>query len=97
MQIKELSEEELYIKLYEEDYKKRLKSKNIWDIWWQFRCLEDMGLISEARRFVLSNKKLIEKSNNEPLKEKLYFYLKDTKNFLAIVKKIAKDESKKDN
>lgn len=79
--LKELSNEKLYLPLFEQEYSKCIKNN---DLWWQIRCLDELGWYDEIKELLLKNKKIIESSDDLLLKQTLYRYLEDEKNLLKI-------------
>ena len=83
---KEISKHKLYIPLFEEEYKKRLKNA---DLWWQIRCLQELGWEDEVHDLLLKNKKIIENSSDVFLKELLYRHIEDEEKLLQNAKEKA--------
>lgn len=88
--LKELAEEKLSNFLFLEAYGEFAK-KN--DIWWQVRCLQELGWHKELKDLLLSKKREIEKSNDSMLKSLVYQVTGQKKELLRIEKEIAKGMS----
>jgi hypothetical protein len=67
--LKEMCEEGLAEKLFEEAFKKFSESG---DLWWQVRSLQELGWNSELKQLLISNRSRIESSGNTLLLQYLY-------------------------
>lgn len=76
---KEMSELKLYNDLFEKDLSIRINNK---DIWWQLRCLDELGWKDEANKMLIENKKEIEKMGDIELLYRLYLALGDKKKLI---------------
>lgn len=84
--LKELANKKLHLALFEEDYKRRIKDE---DIWWQLRCLQELGWHDQIVDLFVKNKSKVEESEDIMLKEFMYFYLEDEENYLKAVREHA--------
>jgi hypothetical protein len=67
--LKEVFEQELVARMFEEAYK-RSAEKN--DLWWQVRALQELGWTTELRELLEKNRSSIEESDNTLLRQALY-------------------------
>src|SRR3989338_5189677 len=85
--LKELSEKNLFLPLFEETYEKYKKAG---DIWWTLRSLQERGWWKEARQLLSTHKKAILKARDILLLRELYAALGD----MDSVKKIELEEAR---
>lgn len=69
---------------------KKAKEKN--DIWWQMRCLQELGLQSKIKELLIKNKKRIKKSDDIDLKREYALVTGDYKKFIKLDYEIMKRE-----
>jgi hypothetical protein len=67
--LKELSEKELHVPLFQAAYR---KSTEVGDLWWRIRALQELGWTDELATVVVAHRAEIEGSGNSPLRELLY-------------------------
>lgn len=65
------------------------------DLWWHYRCLQELGWDSEAKGFLLEHRKEIEASDEAHFIEELTAALGDTKRYLELRKEEARSISAK--
>ena len=86
--VEEDSLEELFILALEE-------ARQAGDLWWQFRCLQELGWDSEANDFLTTHRAEIEESGDPNFLEELAIALGDTEQYLALRKDHARSLSAK--
>lgn len=84
--LKEMCEAGLSGFLFEESYRAFSDSG---DLWWQVRCLQELGWQSELQALLLANRNAIENSGNTLLKQYLYAATGERDKYLQEVKKEA--------
>lgn len=84
--LKELAEKELFEPLFRKAYKEMVEKG---DLWWQVRCLQELGWQTELRELLISRQHEIEESGNMFLKIELYRALGDREKYLAAQKESA--------
>lgn len=67
--LKELSEEELFKPIFELAFRQKTEKG---DLWWQVRCLQELGWDGQLKELVISKRAEIEKSGNPFLLVELY-------------------------
>lgn len=82
---KELQEKELPLALFSEELE-RFTSRG--ELWWQVRCLQELGHHDQLRRILLENRSIIESGEDELLKMELYRALDDTIRFRSVAKRV---------
>jgi len=65
------------------------------DLWWQYRCLQELGWDTEAKEFLLVHRKEIEASGEDHFIEELTIALGDTVRYLELRKEEARSLSAK--
>src|SRR5262249_55456008 len=65
------------------------------DLWWQYRCLQELGWASEAKEFLLEHRNEIEASEEAHFIEELTVALGDTERYVALRKEEARSISAK--
>jgi hypothetical protein len=70
-------------------------ARNRNDLWWQYRCLQELGWDTEAKKFLLEHQKEIEDSGESHFIEELSVALGDTKRYLELRKEEAHSISAK--
>lgn len=65
------------------------------DLWWQYRCLQELGWDTEANQFLLAHRKEIEASGEAHFVEELAVALGDTERYLELRKEEARSISSK--
>jgi len=65
------------------------------DLWWQYRCLQELGWESEADDFLMRHRKEIEQTGEPQFLEVLTIALGDTEEYLALRKEEARSLSAK--
>jgi hypothetical protein len=70
-------------------------ARNENDLWWQYRCLQELGWDTEAKKFLLEHQKEIEDSGESHFIEELSVALGDTQRYLELRKEEARSISAK--
>jgi hypothetical protein len=83
--LKELTEENLHARLFENSLR---EEKERGELWWQVRCLQELGWDTELADLLIARKEEVEKSGNPLLQMVLYEVLKDDKKYAATHKKV---------
>ena len=65
------------------------------DLWWQYRCLQELDWDKEAKEFLLKHRKQIEASGEAHFIEELSVALGDTERYLELRKVEARSISAK--
>ena len=70
-------------------------ARNENDLWWQYRCLQELGWDTEAKKFLIEHQKEIEDSGESHFIEELSIALGDTQRYLELRKEEARSISAK--
>ena len=84
--LKELTEKQLHVPLFEEAYREFIEKE---DLWWQVRSLQELGWQSELESLLISKKAEIKKSGDLHLLELLYKATGEKEKLLEVTKKLA--------
>lgn len=86
---KEFAEAKLYNHLFEMDLRDRANQQ---DLWWQVRCLQELGWRSELEELLKSRRTEIESSDDDALKSEYYKATGEHRRYVDIEKKIAAEQ-----